>query len=93
MVFWGSKQDDLKLKSVLINKIEKSLKRKGFLVISIKITPYIGPLIEPWESEHVPFSSAISNSQKTRFISVDARWLFTIQKAPWMFRSTSGKVT
>lgn len=66
MVFWGSKQDDLKLKSVLINKIEKSLKRKGFLVISIKITPYIGPLIEPWESEHVPFSSAISNSQKTK---------------------------
>ena len=67
MVFWGSKQGDLKLKSVLINKIERSLKRKGFLVLSIKITPCIGPFIETWESEHVPFSSVISNSQKTRF--------------------------
>lgn len=67
MVFWGSKQDDLKLKSVLMNKIEKSLKRKGFLVIAIKITPYIGPFIEAWESEHVPFSSTISNFEKTRF--------------------------
>ena len=67
MVFWGLKQDDLKLKSVLINKIEKSLKRKDFLVISIKITPYIGPFIEAWEGEHIHFSSTISNSEKTRF--------------------------
>lgn len=76
MFFWGSKQGDLKLKSVLIEY--KNRERKNVLVLSmdiIALAVHVVCLQRNGRVNMCPFPPPSEVPRKQGFISVDLQWL------------------